>query len=184
MTRGADPRVRLLTFVGRRPRVSGVAASHGRCGGWEAGVAEWLRSGIRSDDGKIRSSWAATAHPAGWKSAILSPRRALADGGVAWCRESVDKLPQEPPAPRSGAGEHVEQSRAEDAPASAGAISQEEGAAGARGPAARRGRQDDQGGRPGPRDQRQDRRVLPDADHEEARHAEFRLRDLPAVMQD
>src|SRR3989442_10476742 len=63
---------------------------------------------------------------AGGQAAILSPRRALADGGVAWYRESADKLPQEPPAPRTGAREPVEQSRAEDAPASADAISREE----------------------------------------------------------
>src|SRR5688572_4585090 len=48
---------------------------------------------------------------------------ARADGGSLWHRESADKLPQEPPAPRTGAREPVEQSRAQDAPVRAGAIS-------------------------------------------------------------
>src|SRR5437016_14312634 len=84
------------------------------------------RARTRASYSRIRSSWAETAHPAGWKAAILPPRRALADGGSFWHRESADKLPQEPPAPRTGAREPVEQSRAEDAPASADAILREE----------------------------------------------------------
>jgi hypothetical protein len=73
--------------------------------------------------GKITSSWAADGPPRPMEMGYPRATPARADGDAFWHRESADKLPQEPPAPCTGAREPVEQSRAQDAPARAGAIS-------------------------------------------------------------